>query len=244
MPPKGGNAKKESGRAKKAENEAKKAAEVTKAKDKVEADKWKAGSKGASKADVEAAKKSEAAAKKADRDRLLAEEEAAAPVKKKAPSAKDKKIAAEAKLKAQNISIAAAFRTDDPAGLRRDEDRKVDELSATGIEGMLEALEVVNAKTSDQAMGSKAGEIERHPEKRYKAAFAAYVEREMPKLKEDHPGLRQNQMREVLHKQFQKAPENPFNQVSVAYNASKDDRLDTLKKTMKAREDKYRVDSE
>jgi hypothetical protein len=51
-------------------------------------------------------------------------------------------------------------------------------------------------------------------------------------------------MREIIHKQFQKAPENPFNQVSVAYNASKDERLDTLKKTMKAREDKYRVESE
>ncbi|KLT44351.1 DUF1014-domain-containing protein [Cutaneotrichosporon oleaginosum] len=224
--------------------QAKKANEAAKTKEKAEADKWKSGAKGASKADLEAAKKAELAAKKAERERLLAEEEANAPVKKKAPTAKDKKAAAEAKLKAQTASIAAVFRTDDPAGLRRDEDRKVDELSATGIEGMLEALEVVNAKTSDQAMGAKAGEIERHPEKRYKAAFAAYLEREMPKLKEDHPGLRQNQMREIIHKQFQKAPENPFNQVSVAYNASKDDRLDTLKKTMKAREDKYRVESE
>lgn len=117
--------------------------------------------KGASKTDVEANKKAELAAKKAERDRLLAEEEAAAPVKKKAPSAKDKKAAAEAKLKAQNASIVAAFRTDDPTGVRRDEDRKVDELSAVGIEGMLEALEVVNAKTSDQAMGSKVGRAER-----------------------------------------------------------------------------------
>lgn len=51
-------------------------------------------------------------------------------------------------------------------------------------------------------------------------------------------------MREILHKQFQKAPENPFNQVSVAYNASKDDRLETLKATMAAREAKYKVESE
>lgn len=116
---------------------------------------WLMQGKGASKADMEAAKKAELAAKKAERDRLLAEEEASAPVKKKAPSAKDKKAAAEAKLKAQNASIAAVFRTDDPMGVRRDEDRKVDELSAVGIEGMLEALEVVNAKTSDEAMGSK-----------------------------------------------------------------------------------------
>jgi hypothetical protein len=50
-------------------------------------------------------------------------------------------------------------------------------------------------------------------------------------------------MREILHKKFQKAPENPFNQTTVAYNASKEERLNTLKNTMDAREDKYRVDN-
>ena len=63
-------------------------------------------------------------------------------------------------------------------------------------------------------------------------------------LAQQHPGLRQNQMRDILYKQFQKAPENPFNQVSVAYNAKKEERLETLKATMAAREEKYRVDRE
>jgi hypothetical protein len=51
-------------------------------------------------------------------------------------------------------------------------------------------------------------------------------------------------MQDLLYKKFQKAPENPFNQVSVAYNASKEERLGSLKATMSAREDKYRVDQE
>lgn len=51
-------------------------------------------------------------------------------------------------------------------------------------------------------------------------------------------------MREILHKQFQKAPENPFNQVSIAYNATKEEKLETLKATMAAREAKYRVENE
>lgn len=50
---------------------------------------------------------------------------------------------------------------------------------------MLEALEVVNEKTDAGALGTKAGLIEQHPERRFKAAFNAYLERELPKLKED-----------------------------------------------------------
>lgn len=46
----------------------------------------------------------------------------------------------------------------------------------------------------------------------------------MPVLKKEHPGLRQNQMQDMLYKQFQKAPENPFNQANVlAYDANRDE---------------------
>ena len=34
-------------------------------------------------------------------------------------------------------------------------------------------------------------------------------------------GLRQNQKREKIRKEFEKSPDNPFNQVSAAYDASK-----------------------
>ncbi|KAL7422962.1 hypothetical protein Q5752_002260 [Cryptotrichosporon argae] len=255
MPPnKGGNAKKEGGRAKKAENEEKKAAAASKAKEAKEADEWKAGAKGVGKGDVEAAKKAEAAAKKAERAALLAAEEAALPTKKAAPKAGAKKAAkpagsasgsqaALAALGAQGAGLAA-FRVEDPLGLRKGDGQETVELGAVGVDQMLEALEIVHEKTDTDALGAKAGLIEKHPERRYKAAFEAYLERELPKLKEDHPGLRQNQMRDILHKQFQKAPENPFNQQSVAYNATKDERVDALRQNMKKREEKYRVQDE
>jgi hypothetical protein len=57
---------------------------------------------------------------------------------------------------------------------------------------------------------SQAGLIEQHPERRFKAAFAAYLDREMPILKSEHPGLRKQQMHDMIYKQFQKAPENPY----------------------------------
>jgi len=122
-----------------------------------------------------------------------------------------------------------------------DKEKETMHLAATGIDNMLEALELVNAKTDKSSVGAKAGMIEKHPERRFKAAFEAYLEREMPNLKVEHPGLRKQQMHDILFKQFQKAPENPFNQVTAAYNATKDDRVDALKSQLQAKEQKFKV---
>ena len=39
----------------------------------------------------------------------------------------------------------------------------------------------------------------------------------------DEKGLRRNQKIDQIRKEFEKHPDNPFNQVSAAYNASKDE---------------------
>ena len=52
-----------------------------------------------------------------------------------------------------------------------------------------------------------------HPEKRVKAAFNAYFEANVADLKMAKPGLKMNQYRDLLWKQFQKSPENPMNRV-------------------------------
>lgn len=71
---------------------------------------------------------------------------------------------------------------------------------------------------------AKAKDIEKHPERRFKAALAAYEERELPRIKAENPGLRLTQLKELVYKAFQKAPENPFNQANVlAYNATQDE---------------------
>jgi len=43
-------------------------------------------------------------------------------------------------------------------------------------------------------------------------------------------GLRLNQRKDKLRKEFEKSPDNPFNQVSAAYNASKSDVADLKNK--------------
>lgn len=170
---------------------------------------------------------------------MLAAEEASLPTKKAAPKAGQKKKPANAGGFAKSNAGISAFRTDDPSGLRRDPEREVQSLSAVGVDEMLEALEIVNEKTDKSSQGTKAAGIDTHPERRVKAAFAAYLDRELPKYKEEYPGLRQNQYRDKLWQQFQKSSENPMNQLHLKYNATKEEKLAVYQETARAREQKY-----
>jgi hypothetical protein len=71
--------------------------------------------------------------------------------------------------------------------------------------------------------------VDRHPERRYKAALAAYEARRMPELEEEQKGLRQNQRRDIIRKEFEKSPDNPFNQVNVRYDAKKEEIVEKRK---------------
>lgn len=55
-------------------------------------------------------------------------------------------------------------------------------------------------------------DVDRHPEKRVKAAYAAFEERRMQALKAENPNLRLSQLRQMLKKEWQRSPENPMNQ--------------------------------
>lgn len=77
--------------------------------------------------------------------------------------------------------------------------------------------------------------MDRHPERRFKAAYAAYEERRLPELREEHKGLRLGQMKELIKKEFEKSPENPFNQTGIiSYDATRDE-IATKKKEEQVR---------
>ncbi|KAF4604315.1 carbohydrate-binding module 1 protein [Pleurotus pulmonarius] len=166
-------------------------------------------------------------ARKAENARLLAEEETAvAAAKKAAPKAtkkstKDVKPAGPGAIAAGGGLVAPEKDAAPP--------EEVESYAATGIDNALDLLEVVTAKTDKASVGQQAASIERHPERRFKAAFEAYQEREMPNVRKEHPGLRLQQYKELLFKQFQKSPENPFNQATISYDASKEEKVDALK---------------
>jgi hypothetical protein len=58
----------------------------------------------------------------------------------------------------------------------------------------------------------KESEVDRHPEKRLKAAFTAFEEENMSRIKSENPTLRMSQLKQILRKEWMKSPENPLNQ--------------------------------
>ncbi|KAJ5089234.1 hypothetical protein N7532_007918 [Penicillium argentinense] len=196
----GENSKKAAGNARKAEAAAGKKAQED-AKRAAEEDKqWSKGAKSNNKKEDADAKKAEAARKKAERDAMLAAEEASQPSKAKGANAKS------AQKKTRGLDLSQL--DDGP------ENKKGSSLSASGIDNALDALSLTNKDTS---------KVERHPERRFKAAYAAFEARRMPEIEQENPGLRRQQRVDLCRKEFDKSEENPFNQVHVAVNASKDE---------------------
>uniref|UniRef100_A0A0E0KTV8 Coiled-coil domain-containing protein n=1 Tax=Oryza punctata TaxID=4537 RepID=A0A0E0KTV8_ORYPU len=58
---------------------------------------------------------------------------------------------------------------------------------------------------------------DKHPERRLKASFKAFEEAELPKLKEEKPGLTLNQYKDMIWKLWKKSPDNPLNQNDDAF---------------------------
>ena len=149
------------------------------------------------------AKKADAARKKAEKDALLAEEERNAPSKPKGANAKT------ATKKTRGLDLSQLESSDIPSS------KAAPALNASGIENALDALGL----TAD----NKSEKIDRHPERRYKAAYAAYEARRLPEVEEEFKGLRRNQRVELIKKEFEKSPENPFNQVSATFDSTREE---------------------
>ena len=78
----------------------------------------------------------------------------------------------------------------------------------------------VQARSIDEAidvLGGGSTPIDRHPERRMKAAYTAFEERELPRLKAENPNLRLSQLKQLLRKEWMKSPENPMIQ-QLAHN--------------------------
>ena len=155
--------------------------------------------------DAEEAKRVEAARKKAEKDALRAQEEAELPSR---GEPKNKKAPAK---KARGLDLS---QLDDNG------DSSASALNATGIDNALDALSLTT--------GGDDSKVDRHPERRYPAAYAKYEERRLEEMKKDGSGvgLRLEQRKNRIRKEFEKHPDNPFNQASAAYNASRGDIAD------------------
>jgi len=154
-----------------------------------EAIEWSKGAKSNAKKEAEEARKKDLAAKKAEKKALEDAERAALPTKPVRPVAargEEKK----AVKKTDNLDDLFNGRTVAPA------------LSASNID---DALDVLTLATGGEVEERKAvAGIDRHPERRQKAALAAFEDRRLPELRKEHPGLRLQQYKDLIFKEFQR----------------------------------------
>lgn len=86
---------------------------------------------------------------------------------------------------------------------------------------LLAAEGAVEARSVEDAISvlSVTEKAEKHPEKRMKAAYAAYEELNLPRLKQENPNMRLSQLKQMLKKDWMKSPENPMNQAYKSFNS-------------------------
>ncbi len=52
-----------------------------------------------------------------------------------------------------------------------------------------------------------------HPEKRMRAAYLEFEEKNLERLKKEYSNMRLSQVKQILKKEWQKSPDNPMNKV-------------------------------
>ncbi|KAL3843331.1 hypothetical protein ACJIZ3_000734 [Penstemon smallii] len=184
-----------------------------------------AKSRAAKKREEEAEKRAESAAKKAEARRLAEQEEKELEKSMKKP---DKK-AARVSVPVPKVTEAELMRRkeEEHATLkRRAEEEKKKQTRTADEEEYEKMVSVVNTNRDDSVIEARSVEdaiarmtvadalpVDKHPEKRLKASFKAFEEAELPRLKEDKPGLTHNQYKDMIWKLWKKSPDNPLNQV-------------------------------
>ncbi|XP_062177865.1 uncharacterized protein LOC133882678 [Alnus glutinosa] len=185
-----------------------------------------AKSRAAKKREEEAEKRAEASARRAEARRQAELEEKEL---EKAARKPDKKAA--------RVSIPVPKVTEAELRRRREEEqaelqRKAEEgkkrQSRTAAEEEYERMVLVqNTNRDDSILEARTVEeaitqmtvadslpVDRHPERRLKASFKAFEEAELPKLKEEKPGLTHTQYKDMIWKLWKKSQDNPLNQIA------------------------------
>ncbi|KAJ3088543.1 hypothetical protein HK102_008515 [Quaeritorhiza haematococci] len=209
MPKRSPNSKAVAAAEKKSAVKAERDALKQKQKEELEAKEWAVGAKDTKRKELEEQKRKEALAKKAEREALLAAEE---------------KEIAKAKPILKGAEKQAQKRTLKIESIARELGSHVEEFSASNIDDALDLLTLATEGTGAKSTDN----IERHPERRMKSAYAAFEEREMPILKAENPGLRLSQLKQLLQKMWKKSPENPMNQQHISFDTKRDQEAEII----------------
>ncbi|BFF90995.1 coiled-coil domain-containing protein 124 [Drosophila madeirensis] len=155
-------------------------------------------------------KRVEAAKRKAEAKALLDEEMSSISTQRKQPLAKinRQQILEEVEKKQRNLD--AINEANKPAATRVVVQTNVMEenlnrsLADTDVASNIDqALVVLSVNESDE---------DKHPEKRMRAAYKTFEANNLPRIKAENPSLRMSQWKQLLMKEWNKSPDNPFNQ--------------------------------
>uniref|UniRef100_A0A0D9W860 Coiled-coil domain-containing protein n=1 Tax=Leersia perrieri TaxID=77586 RepID=A0A0D9W860_9ORYZ len=133
-------------------------------------------------------------ARRREEERLRLERESEAAKKRAARTAEEEEY--------ERVVLVANTNRDDSIIEARSVDEAIARMSLVDSEGALPA--------------------DKHPERRLKASFKAFEEAELPKLKEEKPGLTLNQYKDMIWKLWKKSPDNPLNQTATWVRTSSD----------------------
>lgn len=89
-------------------------------------------------------------------------------------------------------------------------DNLAEQVDASGIDAAVEAMSALGVSGGGGGAGGGGGGGPSGTVN-MKAAYAAFEEQEMPRLKEGRPGLKMSQYKEALFKLWKKSPMNPQN---------------------------------
>lgn len=159
-------------------------------------------------------KRQEAQARKLENKQLLEEEEANLPVQAAGVRSGSKFTRAE--IEANQQKQREEEEREKKRRERQEAEPALEEnpniaLAEAAAEGRLDARSVGDA-ISVLSINEPAPAIDKHPEKRLKAAFTAFEEVNLPRLKRENPNLRLSQLKQMLKKEWTKSPDNPLNQ--------------------------------
>jgi len=208
----GENSKAAAAKAKKAEKaDAEKAKKDKEAEDAKWVDDNKALAKKQARKDDAERKRLDALAKKKEREEMAAAEDAAvtSQINKKSVGPAAVKVT-RAQIQAENERREAAAR---PGGTKPAVETHLDKPLEENLNRTdPEIVSASNVEDAIAALSVKEEAVDKHPEKRMKAAYEAFEKERLPQLKVEKSNMRLSQLKQIMKKEWMKHPDNPLNQ--------------------------------
>ncbi|KAH8337206.1 coiled-coil domain-containing protein 124 [Drosophila kikkawai] len=160
--------------------------------------------------DEEERKKADAAKRKAEAKALLDQEMSSINTQRKQPLAKINRQQILEEMEKKQRVIEAINEANKPAATRVVVQNNVVEENLN--RSMADTDVATNIDEALVVLSVNDNEDDKHPEKRMRAAYKTFEANNLPRIKAENPSLRMSQWKQLLMKEWNKSPDNPFNQ--------------------------------